>query len=945
MALPVQVASNSVSVAATTNVKAFGSNVTAGNLLFLVIGNKSGNFASSVHDSQGNVWTNQDVQGTGSATAETWFTVAGSTGPCTVTVTYALAKVSDLIIAEYLASGGVPGVDQSIANQATVGTSLNSGNITTTVAKELLICWGYNGSRSTAWTDSQGFSNEISTSNPSGASVVLFDFGVSSIGTYSDTLTATSGVSGDSLVVGIDSFIHISIGSSPPALTCGNPPNGYVNSSYTHTFAATGGTPPFTYTISAGTLPPGLNLSSGGVLSGTPTAPGTFSFTVKATDSAASTATANCSIIVTAASAAPFLQLTQNPIARLQAMFDNTKSVSNLQLVNVGGTLYYISKQQYPFLSANELLTAYFADSTALNWTVGTSIATGPNSPGGGTSTGISMAVVGTKIYVSDTQPPLDGIGGLNFPLGIWTYDTVAKTWSGPSAAGPFAAFSQTGASAMVALNNGNLLVVYVQTKDAFVANNILSVVVYNPNTNTWGSPVTLANYGAAAGALLASPLSIIHDPVTDNTVLYFQPGSPNSTPNRTLQTMVLSNTGALLNAPSALYTGVSTFAINGSFGVPTFTADSPYNEQTAAMPFLDFNSGPTFGNLLMAYVDPRTFAQSVETAAFQSDLESPNTIQVYSQQNQGGWVALDFGGFLYLVYAVDNGNLNSASSQNFLFAKSRGHSSTWSGLQTIFTSALSREGLQPFKSVWNSSGGLAIVTNNWDPTNNPQSGTIAGLTSFILLGASQPPQPPVSNVNIPGGGGTQVVHGGCKPLNEFDYCLLREVAKWKRMKPLPVCSVPEDLWAVLPWEPEWGSLPALAVPFRHIQSIVTPAAVAGDQVVSQLIVPQGYDGLLAGVFWKYNGVNFIEGSGDIFWRIQVNMRFVKDLSNVGFTLGSSVTPMPMTEGQQLQSRQRISVVVNVPNLSGTIQVGTSTVTGGLFGFFWPKGVPGWTSR
>ena len=203
----------------------------------------------------------------------------------------------------------------------------------------------------------------------------------------------------------------------------------------------------------------------------------------------------------------------------------------------------------------------------------------------------------------------------------------------------------------------------------------------------------------------------------------------------------------------------------------------------------------------------------------------------------------------------------------------------------------------------------------------------------------------PVSNVVLPGGGGDQVVHGGCRPMNEFDFCLLREWGRWKRIHPLPVCSVPEDLWTVLPWEPEWGSLPALAVPFRKIQSIVTPAPAAGDQVVDQLVVPQGYDGLIAGVFWRYNGINFIEGSGDILWRIQVNQRFVKDLSNIGFTLGSSISPLPMTEGQQLQSRQRVSVIVNVPNLSGTIQVGTSTITGGLFGFFWPKGVPGWTSR
>lgn len=245
----------------------------------------------------------------------------------------------------------------------------------------------------------------------------------------------------------------------------------------------------------------------------------------------------------------------------------------------------------------------------------------------------------------------------------------------------------------------------------------------------------------------------------------------------------------------------------------------------------------------------------------------------------------------------------------------------------------------------------LAVLSLAGTPTAygfaNVNNSTV-GLQSAYFLNSeavAAPTPPVVANVTLPGGGGDQVVHGGCRPMNEFDFCLLREMSKWKRIRPLPVCSVPKDLWGVLPWEPEWGSLPALAVPFRKIQSIVTPAAAAGDQVVSQLIVPQGYDGILAGVYWRYNGIGFIEGSGDIFWRIQVNMRFVKDLSNVGFTLGSSTSPLPMTEGQLLQSRQRVSVIVNVPDVSGMIQVGTSTITGGLFGFFWPKGVPGWTSR
>ena len=48
----------------------------------------------------------------------------------------------------------------------------------------------------------------------------------------------------------------------------------------------TGGTSPFTWSVSAGTLPPGLTLgASTGLLSGTPTTAGSYSFTVKVTDS------------------------------------------------------------------------------------------------------------------------------------------------------------------------------------------------------------------------------------------------------------------------------------------------------------------------------------------------------------------------------------------------------------------------------------------------------------------------------------------------------------------------------------------------------------------------------------------------------------------------------------------------------------------------------------
>lgn len=57
------------------------------------------------------------------------------------------------------------------------------------------------------------------------------------------------------------------------------------NVAYSQTFTAGGGVAPYSYTVSSGALPAGLSLSTAGVLTGTPTATGSFNFTVQALDS------------------------------------------------------------------------------------------------------------------------------------------------------------------------------------------------------------------------------------------------------------------------------------------------------------------------------------------------------------------------------------------------------------------------------------------------------------------------------------------------------------------------------------------------------------------------------------------------------------------------------------------------------------------------------------
>ncbi len=61
-------------------------------------------------------------------------------------------------------------------------------------------------------------------------------------------------------------------------------PNATLNGFYSQTLVRTGGTSPFTWSLISGSLPVGLGLSSGGVISGTPTTLQTASFTVRVTD-------------------------------------------------------------------------------------------------------------------------------------------------------------------------------------------------------------------------------------------------------------------------------------------------------------------------------------------------------------------------------------------------------------------------------------------------------------------------------------------------------------------------------------------------------------------------------------------------------------------------------------------------------------------------------------
>jgi hypothetical protein len=93
--------------------------------------------------------------------------------------------------------------------------------------------------------------------------------------------------------------LSITVNPAPLSVTTSLLPGGNVSASYSTTLAATGGVGPYTWSLTVGTLPDGLQLDgSTGAITGTPTVVNKFNFTVQVTDSLSATATKALSITV-----------------------------------------------------------------------------------------------------------------------------------------------------------------------------------------------------------------------------------------------------------------------------------------------------------------------------------------------------------------------------------------------------------------------------------------------------------------------------------------------------------------------------------------------------------------------------------------------------------------------------------------------------------------------
>lgn len=126
-----------------------------------------------------------------------------------------------------------------------------------------------------------------------------------------------------------------------PAITTVTLPGGTVGVAYSATLAATGDAP-ITWKLDRGSLPGGLTLSAGGVISGTPTAAGTYDFTVKASNG-------------TAPDAIKAFNISVSPSGDGGSSFSDSGSGSTTTTVSGSTTVNQI---KVPYISSGGVLTS-----------------------------------------------------------------------------------------------------------------------------------------------------------------------------------------------------------------------------------------------------------------------------------------------------------------------------------------------------------------------------------------------------------------------------------------------------------------------------------------------------------------------------------------------------------------------------------------------------------
>ncbi|CAH0124969.1 putative Ig domain-containing protein [Stenotrophomonas lactitubi] len=381
----------------------------------------------------------------------------------------------------------------------------------------------------------------------------------------------------------------------PPPTIVVNPatvPGATVAVAYSQTFSASGGTAPYGFAITAGALPAGMSLNtSTGALTGTPTAAGTFNFTVTATDANSFTGSNAYTLVV----APPVIVIA--PAALTGGTVGAAYSETFIASGGIASYSYAITAGALPagvtLNGSNGVISGTPTAGGTFNFTVtATSSSTGTGVPHTGSraySTTFLPATVllpattlanGTQnaAYSATLNPASGGTSPYSYavtagalPAGI-TLNTATGALTGtPTASGTFnfavtATDSSTGSGPYTSTPRGYTLQILNSPP---VANPVSATVTYNSSAN----PITLNITGGVPTSVAIGTAAAHGSAVASGTTITYQPTAGYAGPDSF--TYTATNTAGT-SAPATVSITVSNPTI-------TVTAGGPMNAQVGA--------------------------------------------------------------------------------------------------------------------------------------------------------------------------------------------------------------------------------------------------------------------------------------------------------------------------------------------------------------------------
>ncbi len=390
-------------------------------------------------------------------------------------------------------------------------------------------------------------------------------------------------------------------------------PAAVIAVAYSQSVSASGGTGPYTYSVTTGTLPAGLALSPAGALTGTPTAGGSFSFTVTAKDSGNFTGTQNYTLTVNAPT------ITLAPPAG--ALSITTESAYSQTFTASGGTPPYTYTESGTLPAGLTFANGVLSGTATASGTFPITITAKDSSTGTGPYSSAAIAytlnVGTTSISITWANP-----AAITYSTSLSGILNATVTYNGNAVPGTFSyTATPTGGSAsavtaatVLAAGSYTLTASFTPTSNAYgtpTPKTVPLTVNQALPTIAW-TPATSIAYGTSLSALLNATASFTSASVAGTFTYTATPTGGAATPV----------TAATILAEGS-YTLTATFTPTDTTDYKTATATSPLSVTGGTLTVSANNASrvygtanPTFTGTITGQQNGDTFTETFFTAA-----------------------------------------------------------------------------------------------------------------------------------------------------------------------------------------------------------------------------------------------------------------------------------------------------------------------------------------